>query len=415
MLFTNILIYGGLMHMKRFILHTVLLLVGAGCSHSAHAKKSAEKDAEFIEKHQLPDGQLKAELDAIFAHTRNPKKAFKHSDFVYLKKDHTHVMMHPQVPGLLIKYMPAGTKKVGLFTTRRNIGRIIVAKQIADLIEEQSLQNITVPQKWLYHIPGRRDDLDDNNYLVVAEKLDILDEETNALQWRGINTDQEAEIRLVIKETGFHDVLPENICFTADGQLAFIDTDPRWTPMLRNGVFRSIRKKLLGGKGARNLDDLLQQKTREVSEYHTQELRTLQALAHEAIDEQDLEAEGIFDIADVCAAALCDDECDIETADEVIDTLFNQVITRGGSDLTRFERCDDTVDGESLASTSFDLDEDEEVTAPCDNIDFTIPTRIILLEDHKPPRADPVSDELFTSGTQEFSVHDTLSLDCLSL
>ena len=147
----------------KYILMTILYtMLGLSGMQSLVAKKSADKDAEFIEAHLLPAGPLKTVLDEAFATTRRPKKAFKNAGFSYIKKDHTYVMYHEEAdPDLLIKYMPSNTKKIGLFTTNRNVGRVVFADQIAHLIEKHDMQQVVVPQKWLYHIPGTKEDLSD--------------------------------------------------------------------------------------------------------------------------------------------------------------------------------------------------------------------------------------------------------------
>ncbi len=391
------------MKTKQLFLTILSCLLGLTSAQSLIATTQSEKESEFISSHLLPDGQLKTVLDAAFASTRRPKKAFKNAGFTYLKKDHTYVMADPAVPDLLIKYMPSNSKKMGLFTTNRNVGRVTFADQIAHLIDKYHMEQVVVPQKWLYHIPGAKQDLSDANYLVIAQRLDILDDDANTLQWRGINVDQEDEVRTIIKEIGFHDVRPENLCFTTDRKIAFIDTEPRWTPLLRNGIFRSIRKKLLGNKGEERFNELLEQMSREADEFYAAEIEQLSTHSY---------SEGVLDVANICEAALCDDEGDIEPTDEAFDAFCEQILTRGGGDLTLFERIDDAIEWEATTPASLDLDKDEQLTPAGNEVDLPPPASVIVLEYREPAILQPVGYDLFTSGTQEFSM---MHSDCISL
>ena len=180
--------------------------------------------------------------------------------------------------------------------------------------------------------------------------------------------------------------------------------------MLRNGIFRSIRKRLLGKKGEERFDDLLEHMALEVESFYTAEINEL------AIKPKLSNPEGVFDIADICAAALCDDEGNIEATDEAFDTFCEQILTRGGGDLTLFERCDDTIEREVSTSPSLNLDKSEDLSGAGDQVDLAETTRVILLEYREPTVNQPVGYDLFTSGTQDFSVmHPTLPSDCISL
>lgn len=56
----------------------------------------------------------------------------------------------------------------------QNVSRVFYTKQINNFIRDNGFNNIYPLKQWLVHIPGMPDNLSDENYLVVAEKIPNL-------------------------------------------------------------------------------------------------------------------------------------------------------------------------------------------------------------------------------------------------
>lgn len=207
------------------------------------------KDLDFIASHSLPQGPIKNKLDNIFAKTSNITKALEAAKFKFLKKDNQIVAEHPDLAGFLIKALPEKTFKITILSNNLNLRRVEIADRITKTIKKHNLSKVMVPKKYLYHIPNTKNDLNDRNYIVVVEKLDLIDAQENQKAMKNLTYQQREEILLVIEKVGLFDTRSNNIVFTKQGVIAFVDTEPRWDfnkiPFLSK-IFRNY----LGRKGA---------------------------------------------------------------------------------------------------------------------------------------------------------------------
>ena len=225
-------------------------------SYPVHAARSSQ-DQAFIAEYTVPDKEFTKRLDVLFQYSSKPQYVFTADKVNFLKAtEYSLVVQLPGFPQWIVKFLPQKyTKKVGLFTSQRNIGRIKVAENMKSCIQAHNLEEIILPNKYLYHIPGRSKKLDDKNYLVIAQAMDLVDDETNRACWRNLTAKQEEEIKTIIKTVGYHDILLENIYFTPEGKIVFIDTEPRYSIklLLSMPVFRTLRINRLAQKGLSNL------------------------------------------------------------------------------------------------------------------------------------------------------------------
>lgn len=236
----------------------------------------AGSEADFIARHTLPQGPLKVLLDNAFESTRKPEVAFGEEEFTFLIKAESLVLFANQAPNFLIKYLPLQSRRATRFYNKRNIDRVTVAEHMRELIVKNNLHHVVVPHKWLYHIPGTKNDLCDTNYVVVAERLELLSQQECKPLWLCLSKEAEDEMRLIIKETGFDDVRLANLFFTPEGKVAFIDTEPGWAPLLSNILLKPIHNKICASIGLRRLDKLKAQWEQEVHDYHQAQLQDLQ-------------------------------------------------------------------------------------------------------------------------------------------
>lgn len=191
---------------------------------------------EFIRKHSLSDPEIKKFLDDAFAYFKTPEIALRWAGCKFLRDTGKIIAIHPRIPDYLIKainyeHESFFDKIIRTFHRNRNICRIYINEKIQECIKKYNLKYITTPQKYLYHIPGLPDDLSDANYMVLAQRMDILCPQCNRHHFTYHATDeQKKEVVTVIKEIGYGDSHLENICFLKDGSgIAFIDTEPHGT------------------------------------------------------------------------------------------------------------------------------------------------------------------------------------------
>lgn len=66
------------------------------------------------------------------------------------------------------------------------ISRIFYNKKIRDFIAREKFNYVMVPRKYLYHIPGTPDELNDDNYLVIEEKIEQISDQATSTELRKI-------------------------------------------------------------------------------------------------------------------------------------------------------------------------------------------------------------------------------------
>lgn len=117
---------------------------------------------------------------------------------------------------------------LGGIQKHRNVSRIIGAQRIQDTIRKYNLNHVFVPKKYLYRIPGRPDDISDDNYIVVAERVGGVPLDSCLVKQEVAN-----EIFRCTWESTIYNPSSKNILITPRGRFAFIDTEcllsgPSW-------------------------------------------------------------------------------------------------------------------------------------------------------------------------------------------
>lgn len=151
------------------------------------------------------------------------------------------VASHPTLEGCLIKKYP--NQFPINFQLENYLARIRGAKQIAQYIEQHEFKHVVVPKKWLFRLPARLDDSDQENYLLVVEKIDILP----GGYWGGpvlnhyaaMQKEVMQELCMILHDLGGCDAWPQNQPFTKDGKIAFIDTE-NLDKSFGDFIFRSL-------------------------------------------------------------------------------------------------------------------------------------------------------------------------------
>ena len=110
----------------------------------------------------------------------------------------------------------------------QNVGRVFYNEKIRQLVEEEGLDRIFTFKKYLYHIPGQPEVLNDENYIVIAEHIpDLPDPEENLQRFKALSHDQSFidQVMQVINQCGLWSINEHNTFVTDDGQCVFIDTE----------------------------------------------------------------------------------------------------------------------------------------------------------------------------------------------
>ena len=102
------------------------------------------------------------------------------------------------------------------------IDRIRGMETIRLCIEEYGLDHLEMTKKYLYHIPGRGEELVDTNYWIIAE------EQIRAEIPLVIDLEEAQQICTLLKETGFYDFHPYNVIRNKGHKLAIIDTEDQF-------------------------------------------------------------------------------------------------------------------------------------------------------------------------------------------
>lgn len=114
---------------------------------------------------------------------------------------------------------PLKLDKLPGYWIKRDINRIGNAEKLETVIQENKLNLITVPNKYLYHIPGKPDALTSENYLVISQEV-LSDQGEKKLSLKHAQ-----QLCTVMLKANLHDLHPKNYIQQKDGTLAIIDTD----------------------------------------------------------------------------------------------------------------------------------------------------------------------------------------------
>lgn len=101
--------------------------------------------------------------------------------------------------------------------TFQTISRAINYLSFINAKEKFSLSNVSAPETYLVHIPGRPTELSDRNYIILEKKID------NLQRIQAVSEQQGKDIDTAVKEANLFDYSKENMFVTADDKIAFVD------------------------------------------------------------------------------------------------------------------------------------------------------------------------------------------------
>lgn len=177
----------------------------------------------------LPENHpAKAALDRIFSKKGllKSKKDLKKAGFKLVKHDQNEMVIakHEELKGYVIKAYLNSSPATDWALWRR---RIQGAQLIQKSLDQHGYNHLMkVPKKWIYPLPVQ-DELGGKNFILVAENMKILKGDENLLAFKEQMTPQMLDaLYIVIKENLLIDsIYADNIPFSKDGRIAFIDTE----------------------------------------------------------------------------------------------------------------------------------------------------------------------------------------------
>jgi hypothetical protein len=229
------IVYSGM----RVLLCILLLLVSPVQAVNSSFGLTFHEILYYIDPYLIPpDHEIKPILDKIFYHPETcfNFKTLKAAGFSCTKpRKHTRLIIakHALLPNYIFKlYLDIqdyhGDKPEYHFW----ILRIRGAEKIREAIHNRCLDRLfKVPKKWIYLLPQSNYSRGQEYYpklsILVEEDMNIFSDEENRALWKG-NTVTPLlllELHGLIKEAGLNDCLkPDNVPFSTDGRIAFIDT-----------------------------------------------------------------------------------------------------------------------------------------------------------------------------------------------
>ncbi len=185
----------------------------------------------YLLPEQLP---LKAKLDALFSASRVTLSldSMKKAGFINPKpREWTRLIVtkHPDFPGYIFKiYLDAQRYHKNKPEYIQWIQRIKGVAAIQKEIDKRGWQNdFKTPKKWIYQLPDEPSPPKQfvrKNFILVEEDMDILDHDSNYSAWSVIPLELLNKLYVLLETVGLHDSKPDNIPYSQDGKLAFIDT-----------------------------------------------------------------------------------------------------------------------------------------------------------------------------------------------
>lgn len=201
-------------------------------------------DSQKFKDYELPqDHPVKSFLDRLFQKSRfikNPDTLNRAGFTCSGPRKHTGLIVakHPETPGYIYKIYT----DVQEFHKRAPeyelwLLRIEGARRIRDYIDARGWNSdFKVPYKCVYVIPkgtSRADGYYEKRTILVEEDMELLKEKKNLERWRSDAVTPELldKVYAILTDIGLRDCAkPDNIPFSVDGRIAFIDTQTFGAP-----------------------------------------------------------------------------------------------------------------------------------------------------------------------------------------
>jgi len=203
-----------------------------------YAKPKHVSDAEWaaVKPYLLPASHsLKNKLDRLFSKTRVIKNSetIKSAGFAQAEVrrwSHTVVTKHPKFKKYFFKLFT--DEQTTIDGCKYLVKRAFGAASARKTIEKYGLGKFfVVPKKWIYVLPENpapAASANRKNFILVAERIDILSSHQNFSRWKSSKVKPKLldALYLLMKEEGLKDsIYPFNVPFTPSGKIALIDLE----------------------------------------------------------------------------------------------------------------------------------------------------------------------------------------------
>lgn len=222
-------------------LYIKCLLGAAAIAFSTSAVEAKSLPAtiqKLVNPYLLPeDHPIKPSLDYLFSSSRVTLnlKSLEKAGFCKCKpRKFTKLVVtkHPAFPGYVFKlYLDAQGFHKDQPEYHYWMLRIQGAEQIRQEILAKNVGHLfKVPKKWIYTLPFKPQPPRGyaiKHFILVEEDMDILSDEENKNLWGSNYVSHQLldEVYAILTKIGLHDCAkPDNIPFSRDGKIAFIDT-----------------------------------------------------------------------------------------------------------------------------------------------------------------------------------------------
>jgi hypothetical protein len=167
-----------------------------------------------------------AQLPALFTDRKMFDSYGRFEDAGFKLAAHAeHKMMagrHKALPSYMFKKY--NNDKDGTEQIRNYMRRIEGARILRRFIEERGFSRVCAPRKWLYELPESFPE----RYLLVTDRLDLVGKDSTERAYHRIGKDQLRELATVLYYFRGLNSTADNLPFTEDKKIAFIDTE-RWS------------------------------------------------------------------------------------------------------------------------------------------------------------------------------------------
>lgn len=204
------------------------------------------------------DSEIMGTLNDIFGKSRvtlNPETMVKAGFSTGKAQEWSRIVVtkHPALPGYIFKiYLDNQDAKpdprAQFFFEKRARGSVA----IQNYIDKNNLSHLfKVPKKWIYLLPETalpKKKYSFKNFVLVEEDMQILSKDENKLAWKSSQVTEDTLVSLfhLLKDVGLLDCSKiDNIPFSIDGKIAFIDTETSgmsWIPY--NRLKKSLSSKM---------------------------------------------------------------------------------------------------------------------------------------------------------------------------
>lgn len=202
------------------------------------AKEPSSSVRAYVASYLMPeDHPIKAPLDSLFASSRVifsmdtlVKAGFRKT--APRKFTKLLVTSHPAFQGYIFKlYLDVQRFHKDLHEYTFWVMRCRGAEKIREQIQEHGLGSMfKVPRKWIYALPKKPappEGYYTKYYILVEEDMGVVSDRENESLWASdyVTPDLLDGLYHILRSVGLHDCIkPDNIPFSSDGKVAFIDT-----------------------------------------------------------------------------------------------------------------------------------------------------------------------------------------------